>query len=255
MNFETPLAEVDVVPPPRARQLERFGIGTVGALLMHFPRRYEDRTQFDRFPAETGDRAVCVCGVVKKTAMRRIRGGQRMFDVLIEEENAGAFGGRLVCRWFNSHWVEKVIAQGHTLVVHGRPKLTGTNVVIAHPEFEVVEDDAEQSIHLKRIVPIHAATEGLSPRLLRRIVWDVLERLEDDAVEQLMPPALDRMPRAWALRQMHFPKSWDDLAKARKHLVLEEFLAMQLAVSAKRAELKSERGEPHCGSGELMRKL
>ena len=255
VQLETPLAELEVVPPNRARQLERFGLSTVGALLMHFPRRYEDRTQFDRFPAETGDRAVCVCGIVKKATLRRIRGGQRMFDVLLEEENAGAFGGRLVCRWFNSPWVEKMIAQGHTLVVHGRPKLSGTNVVIAHPEFEVVEDDAEQSIHLKRIVPIHAATEGLSPRLLRRIIWDVLERLEDDVVEQLVPPALDRMPRAWALRQMHFPKSWEDLAKARKHLVLEEFLAMQLAVSAKRAELKSERGEPHCGPGELMRRL
>jgi len=255
VHLETPLAELDVVPPPRARQLDRLGVRTVGELLLHFPRRYEDRTQFDHFPAETGDRAVCVCGIVKKTSLRRVRGGQRMFDVLLEEENAGAFGGRLVCRWFNSHWVEKMIAQGHTLVVYGKPKLSGTNVVIAHPEFEVVEDDAEQSIHLKRIVPIHAATEGLTPRVLRRIVWDVLERLEDDAVAQLVPPALDKMPRAWALRQMHFPKSWDDLAKARKHLVLEEFLAMQLAVSAKRAELKSERGEPHCGGGELMKRL
>ncbi len=255
MNLETPLAEVDVVPLPRARQLERFGIATVGALLMHFPRRYEDRTQFDRFPAETGDRAVCVCGVVKKATVRRIRGGQKMFDVLIEEEDAGAFGGRIVCRWFNSHWVEKMIAQGHTLVVYGKPKVGAGGVVISHPEFEVVEDDAEQSIHLKRIVPIHAATEGLSPRLIRRIIWDVLERLEDDVVEQLVPAALDKMPRVWALRQMHFPKSWDELAKARKHLVLEEFLAMQLAVSSKRAEQKAERGESHCGSGELMRRL
>ncbi len=239
----------------RARQIERFGLRTVGDLLMHFPRRYEDRTQFDRFPAETMDKPVCVCGVVKKTTMRRIRGGQRMFDVLIEEEDAGAFGGRIVCRWFNAHWVEKMIAQGHTLVVHGKPKLSGSSVVIAHPEFEVVEDDAEQSIHLKRIVPIHAATEGLSPRLLRRIIWDVLEQLEDDVVGQLVPPSLDKMPRAWALRQIHFPKSWAERDKARKHLVLEEFLAMQLAVSAKRAEVKGEPGEPHCGSGELMKRL
>ncbi len=255
VQLETPLAGLDLVPPLRVRQLARLGLETVGALLTHFPRRYEDRTQFDHFPAETSDSAVCVCGVVKKATLRRLRGGQRMFDVLLEEENGGAFGGRIVCRWFNSHWVEKMIAQGHTLVVHGKPKLSGTNVVIAHPEFEIVEDDAEQSIHLKRLVPVHAATEGLSPRLIRRIVWDALERLEDEAVEQLVPPALDKMPRAWALRQMHFPKSWDDLAKARKHLVLEEFLAMQLAVSAKRADLKSERGAPHCGPGVTLRKL
>ena len=255
VTLETPLAELDFLPPNRARLLERFGLPTVGALLLHFPRRYEDRTQFDRFPNDTMDRAVCVCGVVKKTSIRRIRGWQKMFDVLIEEDGAGALGGRLVCRWFNSHWVEKMIVQGHRLVVYGKPKCSGGNVIIAHPEFEVIEDDAEESIHLRRIVPIHAATEGISPRVLRRMVWDVLEQLQDDTVAQLVPEKLNATPRAWALREMHFPTSMESLAKARKHLVLEEFLAMQLAVSAKRAELKSERGEPHCGAGEWMRRL
>ena len=255
MHLETPLAEIDVVPPSRARQLERFGLSTVEALLMHFPRRYEDRRQFDRFPAGGSDEPVCVCGLVKKTSLRRIRGGQRMFDALIEEEEANAFGGRLVCRWFNAHWVEKMIVQGHRLVVYGKAKATGSNVVIAHPEFEVVDDDGGTGIHLKRIVPIHAATEGLSPRMIRRVVWDVLERLEDDVIGQLVPRALDAKPRSWALRQMHFPKSWEDLASARKHLVLEEFLAMQLTLAASRRELKAERGEPHCGKGELMTRL
>jgi ATP-dependent DNA helicase RecG len=246
---------LEFLPPNRVRQLERFGLPTVAALLTHFPRRYEDRTQFDRFPTGGSDRPVCVCGVVKKTALRRIRGRQRMFDALIEEEDANAFSGRILCRWFNSHWVEKMLAEGHRLVVYGRARLSGTNVVITHPEFEIVDDDSEASIHLKRIVPIHAATEGLTPRMIRGIVWEVLERLEDEAVGQLLPPALDRRPRSWALRQIHFPRSWDDLKRARQHLVLEEFLAMQLAVAAKRAELKAERGEPHCGPGEWMRRL
>ena len=255
VTLETPLAELDFLPPNRARLLERFGLPTVGALLLHFPRRYEDRNQFDRFPNDTTDQPVCVCGVVKKTSVRRIRGWQKMFDVLIEEDGASAFGGRLICRWFNSHWVEKMIVQGHRLVVYGKPKRSGSNVIIAHPEFEVIEDDTEESIHLRRIAPIHAATEGISPRVLRRMVWEVLEQLQDDTVEQLVPEKLDATRRSWALREMHFPTSMESLAKARRHLVLEEFLAMQLAVSAKRAELKSERGEPHCGSGEWMRRL
>ena len=255
VTLETPLAELDFLPPNRARLLERFGLPTVRALLLHFPRRYEDRNQFDRFPNDTTDQPVCVCGVVKKTSVRRIRGWQKMFDVLIEEDGASAFGGRLICRWFNSHWVEKMIVQGHRLVVYGKPKRSGSNVIIAHPEFEVIEDDTEESIHLRRIAPIHAATEGISPRVLRRMVWEVLEQLQDDTVEQLVPQKLDATSRSWALREMHFPSSMESLAKARRHLVLEEFLAMQLAVSAKRAELKSERGEPHCGTGEWMRRL
>ncbi len=243
------------MPVPRARQLDRIGLRTVGELLFHFPNRYEDRNEFDRFPTGETTRPVCVCGMVKKVSARRVRGFQKMLDVVLEEENADALTSPITLRWFNSHWVEKMIATGQRLVVYGKPKLSGGRVAISHPEFEIVDDDAEESIHLRRIAPIHGATEGLSPRVMRRLIWDVLERLEDDTIAQLVPPKLDSTERAWALRQMHFPASMEALAKARRHLVLEEFLAMQLAVSAKRREAKSLRGAAHCGAGELMTRL
>ncbi len=255
MNLDTPLTELEWIPPQRQRQLDRFGIATVGALLTHFPKRYEDRTQFDRFP--TGDTAepVCVCGIVKKTGVRRIRGSQKMFDVVLEEESAHALSTPLLCRWFNAHWVEKMIVNGQRLVVYGKPKASGSGVVIVHPEFEVVENDAEVSIHLKRLVPIHRATEGLSPRVLRHIVWDTLENLCDDEVEPIIPAVLDATPRAWALRQIHFPDSRATLEKTRRHLVLEEFFAMQLSIAAKRAEQSAQPGAVHCAADSLMRRL
>jgi ATP-dependent DNA helicase RecG len=57
------------------------------------------------------------------------------------------------------------------------------------------------------------------------------------------------------MRQIHFPESQEALAKARQHLVLEEFFIMQLAVSARRAELRHKPGAAHCGTGELMKRL
>jgi RecG-like helicase/REP element-mobilizing transposase RayT len=255
VNLATPLAALEWLPPQRARQLERFGLVTVGDLLTHFPRRHEDRTQFDRFPTGDSDRPVCVCGLVQKTSLRRIRGSQKMFDVVLEEERPHALSQPLTCRWFNAHWVEKAIVHGQRLVVYGRPKRTGSAVVIAHPEFEVVEEDAEVSIHLRRIVPVHRATEGLSPRMMRRIVWDVLEQLQDDTVATLLPATLDATPRARALRQIHFPDSLGTLAQARRHLVLEEFFTMQLAIAARRAEQAALPGAAHCGPGALMARL
>ncbi len=255
VTLDTPLAELDLVPVPRLRQLDRIGLRTVSELLFHFPNRYEDRNEFDRFPTGETAQPVCVCGMVKKVSARHVRGFQKMLDVVIEDENADALTSPLTLRWFNSHWVEKMIATGHRIVVYGKPKLVSGRVVISHPEFEIVDDDAEESIHLRRIAPIHGATEGLSPRVMRRLIWEVLERLEDDTVAQLVPPKLDGTSRAWALRQMHFPANMEALAKARRHLVLEEFLAMQLAVAAKRTEAHAERGAAHCGTGELMRRL
>ena len=255
VNLETTLADLEWLAPPRVRQLERFGLRNVGDLLTHFPKRHEDRTRFDRFPNDETTDPVCVCGMVESTKVRRIRGHQKMFDAVLEDEAAHALSSPLVCRWFNSHWVEKAIATGQRLVVYGKPKRSGSSVVIAHPEFEVVGEGAEESIHLNRLVPIHRATEGLTTRVLRQIVWDVLERLIDEDVPDLLPPNLDTTPRVWALRQIHFPASAEALAKARRHLVLCEFFAMQMSVAAKRAEQAALHGEMHAGEGVLMQRL
>jgi ATP-dependent DNA helicase RecG len=224
-------------------------------LLTHFPKRYEDRTRFDHFPTGESEKPVCVCGIVKKATLKRIRGWQKMFDVVLEEENPHALSQPLVCRWFNAHWVEKMIVNGQRLVVYGRPKRSGSNVIIAHPEFEIVEDDAEVSLHLNRITPIHGATEGLSPRVIRRLIWDVLERMDKSPVEPLVPTTLDATPRSWALRQVHFPDSMETLEKARRHLVLTEFFGMQLCVAAKRAEQTSQPGASHFVADTLMKRL
>ena len=255
MHPATPLTELDWIPAPRRRQLERVEITTVEGLLTHFPKRYEDRTRFDHFPTGESDQPVCVCGVVKKASLKRIRGWQKMFDVILEEENAHALSQPLTCRWFNAHWVEKMIVAGQRLVVYGKPKRSGSSVIIAHPEFEIVEDDAEVSLHLDRITPIHRATEGLSPRVMRRLIWDVLERLEETSVDALVPITLDATPRLWALRQIHFPDSMETLEKARRHLVLTEFFGMQLCVAAKRAEQTSQPGASHFVADTLMQRL
>ena len=252
-TLETPLRELEWLGPVRIRALERLGFTNIGELLSHYPRRYEDRTRFDRFPSGDSDEPVCVCGIVKKTQMRRFR--VRMFDAVLEEPNAHALSTPLLCRWFNSPWVEKAIVTGHRLVVYGKPKRSGSSVVIAHPEFEVVEDDAEVSVHLNRLAPIHRATEGLSPRVMRRLIWDVLSVLDDASISNIVPPEIDPTPRAWALRQIHFPDDTAALEKARRLLVLEEFFIMQLAVAARRAETHTQPGAAHCGSGELMRRL
>jgi RecG-like helicase/REP element-mobilizing transposase RayT len=252
LQLTTPLSGIEWLQPQRVRQLERFGLDTVHALLTHFPRRYEDRNQFERFPSQEGEKPVCVCGVVVKTAVKRLPGWKKLFEVHLQEENANALSPTLICRWFNLHYVEKMIATGQRVVVYGKPKLRAGKIIIDHPEFEVVENDDEVSIHLKRITPVHPATEGISPRVLRAMIFRVLEQLEDESVPDRLPPGLDDYPHAQALRQIHFPKDQEELEKARRHLVMQEFFAMQLFVAAKRAEATEGPGERHCGTGKLV---
>jgi ATP-dependent DNA helicase RecG len=255
MELSQPLAELDWIPRPRLLALGRLGIETVEDLLTHFPRRHEDRHQFPEFPREESDVPICLCGEVVKTSMRRFGGWKKIFEATLQEPNANALSQPLVCRWFNLRYVQKMIATGQRLVVFGRPKLRGKRICIDHPEFEVIEDDAETSIHFRRITPIYPATEGLSQRMLRSFIYRILDELPDAPFETLLPRELANGEELNAIRAVHFPQDWQSLSVAREHLVLAEFFAMQMLITSRRADSSVRIGAAHCGRGELLKKF
>src|SRR5438552_7168306 len=113
------LEELNWIPRPRLLALRRLGIETVEDLLTHFPRRHEDRTEFPRFPREESDVPVCLCGEVVKTSLRRFGGWKKIFEATLQESQANALSEPLVCRWFNLHYVQKMISTGQRIVVFG----------------------------------------------------------------------------------------------------------------------------------------
>ena len=252
MEISQPLLELDWIPRPRVTALRRLGIEKVEDLLTHYPRRYEDRQEFAGFPREESETPVCLCGEVASTQLRRFGGWKKIFEVTLQEPNANALSQPLVCRWFNLHYVQKMIATGQQLIVFGKPRLRGKRICLDHPEFEVVEADDEASIHFRRITPIYPATEGVSQRVLRGLTYRVLHELSDEPLETLAPARLVTGDRRSALQGIHFPENWEQLKAARQHLVLSEFFAMQMLIASRRAESAGRTGGVHCGSGKLF---
>ena len=255
MEISQPLAEIDWIPRPRLLALRRLGIETVENVLTHFPRRHEDRHQFPQFPREESDTAICLCGEVINTQLRRFGGWKKIFEVTLQESGANALSQPLVCRWFNLHYVQKMIATGQQLVVFGKPRLRGKRICMDHPEFEVIENDEEMSIHFRRITPIYPATEGLSQRALRGLTYRFLQDLSDEPVKSALPAALSTADRREAIRAIHFPKSWAERDAAREHLVLEEFFAMQMLIAWRRETFAKKSGVAHRGEGKLLDKF
>jgi ATP-dependent DNA helicase RecG len=248
------LEELNWIPRPKLLALRRLGIETVEDLLTHFPRRHEDRTEFPQFPREESDVPICLCGEVVKTSLRRFGGWKKIFEATLQESNPNALSEPLVCRWFNLHYVQKMIATGQRMVVFGKPRLRGKRICMDHPEFEVIENDEEISIHFRRITPIYAATEGLSQRVLRSMIYRLLNELPstDAGLERLTPSDLAKGERRDAIRAIHFPVSREARDAAHEHLVLTEFFAMQMLIASRRADVSIRRSEKHCGAGELL---
>jgi len=255
MEISQSLDELDWIPRPRLLALRRLGIESVEDLLTHFPRRHEDRHEFAEFPREESDIPICLCGEVIKTSLRRFGGWKKIFEATLQEAKPNVLSEPLVCRWFNLHYVQKMIATGQRLVVFGKPRLRGKRICMDHPEFEVIENDEEISIHFRRITPIYPATEGISQRVLRSIIYRLLNEISDQPVETLVPRDVVPGERHDAIRAIHFPESWKARDAAREHLVLSEFFAMQMLIASRRSESSIRIGESHCVPGALLDKF
>ncbi len=241
------------MPAAQVKLLARLGLCTVGDVLSHYPRRHEDRTRFDQFPNQELPTPVCIFGVVRKTHLRRFGGYKKMFDAVIEPPEEQILSSPVTLRWFNLHYLQKMIAVGQQMAVYGRPRLRGKQLFIEHPEFEIIEDDADASLNLDRIAPVYPATEGLSQRAFRKLVFDLLARLEP--VEDLLPAGMSPTGRDRALREIHFPTDMESLEEARRHLVLTEFFGLQLLVADRRSRTVALPGASHCGPGKFLDRL
>jgi ATP-dependent DNA helicase RecG len=255
ISLSQPLAELDWIPRPRLAALRRLEIETVEDLLTHFPRRYEDRSKFAPFPHEESEVPILLCGEVVNTRLVRFGGWKKIFEATLQDANSNALSQPLVLRWFNLHYVQKMIATGQRLVVFGKPRLRGKRLCMEHPEFEVIENDDDISVHFRRITPIYPATEGLPQRVFRSLIYRVLENLALDSVPTLLPKGVNLGTREHALHEIHFPTSQADREAAREHLVFSEFFAMQMLIASRRSAASSRSGQAHCGSGELLEKF
>ena len=143
--------ELDFLKEKERAGLEKVGVRTVGELLQFFPKRYEDRRQFDTFPVQAGGDALCLRGMVVDSMQKRFGAKKGYYEVILEAPGGvNVFGGgTLSCRWFNMPFISKMVAVGHEVIVYGRVKDSGGRMVIEHPEFEIVEGG--MSLHLSLI--------------------------------------------------------------------------------------------------------
>lgn len=250
LSPDTLLTELSWVPRPRHAPLTRLGLVTLADLIGHYPRRHEDRRRFDRFPDGEMERAVCLFGLVTKTAVKRFGGRKQMFEVTLEDESAGVLGQPVSCRWFNMPFLPKMITNGQRMVVFGRPKKKGRQVVIDHPEFETIEEDGETSLHMNQIVPVHPAGDGISPRVLRTLIHRALQETDLDAMAGLLDG-----DHAAARRAIHFPGDFPALENARGRLVREEFYVIQVLLQARRTEWNRLAGHEKKPPGTLLSRL
>jgi ATP-dependent DNA helicase RecG len=248
--LDRPLDQLAWLSDGDRAQLLRLGLSTWRQLLEHYPRRYEDRALFAAFPTGSSPDPVCVRGTVQKVSARYFS-GRKIVEATLEEISQNALSRRLTCRWFNQHYLQRMLVAGQELVIFGRPKEYRNRIFIDHPEFEIIEKEGEENIHMGRITPIYPLTEGVRQRALRSIIFRAVQ-----AFRLLIPDSTgDSMSEEEALVQIHFPDNWEAREAAREILALAEFVAMQIVVEKRKRLLSTLKGERHVAAGKLPKQF
>jgi ATP-dependent DNA helicase RecG len=265
-----PVASVWGVGEERARLLARLNIFTVEDLLLHKPRRYEDRRKFLPIRDLKLKEAATVRGKIVAAGVKRFRKGARaMFECVFDDGTA-----HLHCRWWQAQpWMEDWYAVGREFLIFGKPdSLKPRNM--DHPETEFMEPGEDEFIHVNRIVPIHPLTDGLTARVMRMLIWRALEKFENEITEpqvgrvtpcapsSAMPqrraedcaPYQNLPSRANSVRMIHFPEELTDVEIARQRLALDEFVELQFQIQSRRKKFEAvSKALPCAGDNRLMK--
>jgi ATP-dependent DNA helicase RecG len=240
-------------PPAHEVLAENLGIASVGELLRHYPRRYIDRSATVPIGKLRIGQDVTVIGTVRRMAKRLTRNRQSMVTVTIYDGT-----GYLDLTFFNQPWAANAYREGLELAVSGRGAMYRGHLQLQNQEVEVLRGDDAETVHTGRITPVHAATEGITGRTIRELIWRALQKL-GPILEPLPPDVLigeQVVGEDEALRGIHFPEDPQALERARERLKFDELFALELGVAYRKHRIESAaKGITHLMDGELTERL
>ncbi|MBL8745458.1 MAG: ATP-dependent DNA helicase RecG [Phycisphaerae bacterium] len=234
-TLTTPVEELPGVTEIRAAALRRMEIRCLAHLIAHLPSRHQYEEAESAIADITVGRLVTVRGEVTDT--RAVRAGRARFEAVLLDET-----GRIDLCWFNMLFLQDRIHPGSKIRIQGKVNRRGPRLQIINPKWEWIPEGAEGPINRQaHIRPIYPATEDMPSWAFERLITSVIDRalplivdhLPDDFRKERALPTL-----AEAYRLMHQPQTMEDLNNARRRLVYDELLLLQLGVHMKRAHVR-----------------
>jgi ATP-dependent DNA helicase RecG len=227
--------------PARRDLLARLGLHTVGDLMLHFPRAYEDLTDVRPIRALTADALFTVRGEVIELEGRSLANGGCVVSVVISDDSKHVLEGV----WFNQASAARRFRYGQWVAFSGRTKWYRDHWQMARPRVQELDGPAAEAG--AGIVPVYPLTEDLRPEHLRAAIGTALDRFAAHLADVL--PTELRERHGWpsvpqALRDVHRPTSTETAEHGRQRFVYEEFLILQLALALRRRGLRDRERAP-----------
>jgi ATP-dependent DNA helicase RecG len=238
---DTPISKLPGVGPARAEQLHALSVNTLLDLVNYFPRDYQYESAQDTIAKLQPNTVATTVGEV--VAVDYIAGPRPRFEATLDDGTA-----QLSLTFFNGAYLRTKIHPGMTLKVKGKLRTFRNVPQMQNPKWNIIESDEHPALQAALSPPSQLAARNPQPATLHPL-YPATAKLASDAIHKiisstladaaaLLPETLpqgllsrrDLLPRAEAYRLIHQPGSKQDAINARKRLVYDELLTMQLGL-------------------------
>lgn len=230
--FEKPIEDLSGVGKRRGELFCKLGVRTVGELLRYYPRSYLDHSNPVPIMQTQANETCCIKATVEAPVIeRRIGGGRLLSRVRVYDES-----GALPLTFFNNRYIKNMLKQGETYIFYGKITQGTGRKEMTSPEFS----PAEQG---QRVRPVYSATAGLSSRQIEAAVEKALPLLPNPVKEPVPKEIMEEYQICdlrFAIENIHFPQDEQALKTARKRLIFEELLILNLGLRELKTSRKQE---------------
>ncbi len=205
----------------RARLFHKLGIYTIDHLIHYYPRKYIDwsKTQTVK-EAETGSQVFIKATMITPVRESKIRKGLTLYKCNFSD-------GETVIHVtiFNNKYQAKALRTFDEYILYGKLEKSFTSASMSSPQIE--RSDSGQGIH-----PIYPATDKLNSKGIAKVIKNALEKSEP--IEETLSDEIRKEYKLctldFAIREIHFPTEEQNIKIARKRLIFEELLTLQLGL-------------------------
>ena len=230
LALDEPASRVKLVSPARAQALAGLGVRTVRDLLTHFPRRYIDLSKRETVAGARIGGSCTIQGSVHEVKLKRPRPNLTLVEIAVVDAT-----GVLMVTCFRQPWLKDQLKPGMGIAVAGKVEFDYGFKRMVNPYIQQLGDGQMAE---GMIIPVHPACEKISAAWMRRLVGNALDAVQGcyDPLPLDLRVRYRLMARGAALSCIHFPHTMEEVAEARRRLVYEELLPLELALMSQAAQ-------------------
>lgn len=227
--MDTPVKYVKGVGEKRAETLKKLGIETLGDLIDFYPRTYLDFSSPVAITQIIPDTVCCFSGIIGyRPVEHKIRGNMTLYKTMATDGVAG-----VNITIFNNAYLAQSLEEGEEYLFYGKATASKGRIEMTNPV--IVSPDEASCMR-----PIYPQTASLTTRMTERIMKQAvalyLGKEQRDIIPDEIRQKYSLCHQQFAVKSIHFPASAKDLEIARRRLVFQELLTLQLGMKLLRSK-------------------